>query len=498
MIGIWPGFMAALAASAAMAAEPQASSERMTAHMTALSRPGMEGRRPGGLGDAQTVAYLAAAFEGAGLSPWRAGEWRQPVPLEERIPRSTQVRFRVGGEALDVSGDVLVVGRSARETVAAAPVVFGGYGRGRSGDLTGAVVLYRDSDPPGLWPPDAADTVSRNEALSAAGAVVALAIVPDAALATQAHRRQAGVISEPGRPFAVRGLIAESAARRMLAAAGEDLGALDRAATQADFAPRRLSAQADLAVETDVRAFTSYNVVGVLKGARRPDEGVVFTAHWDGLGHCRPGEADPVCHGAVDNGSGVGGVIELARMFAGGPRPDRTLIFVATTAEEYNLLGARAYARNPALPLADTVAAINIDTIALHPRGHPVGYVGAGFTTADPMIEAEAAAQGRMLDTGGLTRFVLKSSDAWAMMRAGVPAFILSGAIASSGPDGGKGFRTFIEDVVHTPADRPDRPVDMTGAAEDVDLAYRLARRLSEAGTQVEFKPDAPFRRPGR
>ena len=141
-----------------------------------------------------------------------------------------------------------------------------------------------------------------------------------------------------------------------------------------------LPLRADAKVTTDITEFTSHNVAGVLKGAKQPDEYILYTAHWDSFGSCRPGEADEICNGAIDNASGVAGMIELARAFAAGPRPDRSVLFLATTAEEMGLAGSRQFARTPLVPLSRTVAEFNLDVIVLYDRGNTAGFVGAGLT----------------------------------------------------------------------------------------------------------------------
>ena len=236
-----------------------------------------------------------------------------------------------------------------------------------------------------------------------------------------------------------------------------------------------------------------------LATSSKPGSGaVLYTAHWDAFGRCRPNEADAICNGAVDNASGVAGILEVARLFLAGPPPERDILFVATTAEEHGLLGSRAYVSAPIVPLAKTIASINIDTIALYGKGHPVGYVGSGLTSVDPVLARLAADQGRVLDPGGGARFVYKSSDAWPLLQAGVPAFVLSGVISRAGPDKGQAFLDFIGKRVHTPADALTPEVDLTGAAEDVDLSYRAGLAFSEAGATVDFQSTSPFQRPAK
>ncbi|WP_454715588.1 M20/M25/M40 family metallo-hydrolase [Caulobacter segnis] len=471
-----------------------ASTTRMAADIAALSDDTMEGRFPGTAGETKALAWIEAAFTKAGLRPAGAKGWRQPVPLVARAPRTASLIARVGGRSLDLSADVILLGQDARETITDAPLAFAGHGVA-SADVAGAVVLFRDTDSSAETTPQPLDATTRTAALKAAGARAVLAILPDAAFDKRKARVFPTLQLPEDQAFAIRGFIRESAARMLV---GGDLAALDAQAAKPDFQPKPLSVRVTATATTQVRRFVSANIVGRIPGAKPGAGAVLYTAHWDAFGHCRPAEPDPICNGAVDNASGVAGILELARLFRAGPPPERDIVFVATTAEEHGLLGSRAYVAAPAAPLVKTVASINIDTIALYGKGHPVGYVGAGLTTADPLLTKLAADQGRVLDPGGGARFVYKSSDAWPLLKAGVPAFVLSGVISRAGPDRGQAFVDFIAKRVHTPADELTAEVDLIGAAEDVDLSYRAGLAFSHADARVDFHPTSPFQRPAR
>jgi Zn-dependent M28 family amino/carboxypeptidase len=473
-----------------------ASTTRMAADIAALSADTMEGRFPGTEGETKALAWIERAFADAGLKPVSGKGWRQPVLLVARTPKPGALTARVAGQTLDFSADVILLGQGARETIKDAPLAFVGYGDQTTGaKLAGAVVLLRDADSPAESAPKPIDSPTRIAALKAAGARAALAILPDAAFDKRKARSVPTLLLPEDLPLAIRGFIRESAARKLIAAAGGDLATLDAHAVKPDFRPTSLPARLDATATTEVRAFNSANVVGRIPGSKPGAGAVLYTAHWDAFGHCRPAESDTICNGAVDNASGVAGILEVARLFRAGPPRERDIVFVATTAEEHGLLGSRAYVAAPAVPLAKTVASINIDTIALYGKGQPIGYVGAGMTSADATLTRLAADQGRVLDPGGGARFVYKSSDAWPLLRAGVPAFVLSGVISRAGPDKGQAFLDFIGKRVHTPADELTAEVDLTGAAEDVDLSYQAGLAFSRADTRVDFLPTSPFQR---
>ena len=461
---------------------PAISEARIRADMAVLASDSFAGRKPGTLGERLTTAFIIGRLTAAGVVPANGGAWLQPLALEVRRMRSARLTVRAAdASVMDLSGDVAMVAASSSLTLVgldvrdAAYVGDAGAAVGADSHHCGVLALYRDADPPELRQPQPTDALTRLANLGRAGTCGALAIVADDVFLRRKAAFDEGVatlVSDPG--LVVRGIIRESAARRVLAASGP--------------------LTADLEVVTEVASVTSHNVIGILRGAARPDEYLLYTAHWDGFGRCRPGEADEICNGAIDNASGTAGLLELARAFAGGPRPDRSVVFLFTTAEEMGLAGSREYARRPVVPLARTMAAFNLDVIALYPRGNTVGFVGAGLTDADSVFARLAAAQGRTLDSGPLTRMVLRSSDMWSLLMAGVPAFILSGAIGGS-PSGTPAFRDYLATRYHGPEDELLDDLPMGGAAEEVELLYAVGRHFGGAGTSVTFMPGSTFQR---
>ena len=461
--------LAALALLAASPAAAQTVADRIRADMATLADDGMEGRRPGTAGEARAVAAIIAMFERAGLEPGARGGWVQRIALEERRP----VRARLTVAGRDLASELVLVGERRTMRLRNAPIRFVGYADAvpRS---PGAILLYYDKPAPGSPLTPGNDAVGRSARLAASGAAMALAISDDRLMTRYRTRVPQGMIerARAARP-PIRGYITEAAAEALQT--GE--------------------ATADVEVVTASRRFASANVVGRLRGATLPDEAVLFSAHWDALGICASGASDAICNGAVDNASGAAGMVELARRFAASPRTDRSLLFVASTAEEYGLLGMLGYAADPVVPLAKTALAINVDTIPLYPAAHPVGFVGAGLTDLDPLIAGLVAAQGRALDPGEGASFVVRNSDAWPMLRAGVPAVILSNTIAWSGPDKGARFRDMIATRLHLPVDDM-RDIDLSGAIADLELMHALGRAVATRGTWPAFVPTARFSRP--
>jgi hypothetical protein len=493
---------AACIAAPLLGAGPVISETRIAHDMAVLSSDSFGGRAPGTRGEAKSVDYIQRAFIDAGLKPGAPGRrWLQSLPMAARTPVTSHAVARVGDKTLDLVDDVVLLGKEEKEAINA-PLAYAGYAitianSGQDRPARGTLVLYREEDQPGRPFPQPTYDFTRTDALLAAGARAALAIVNDKLF--EERRAQRNIIAlQADFPFAIRGFIRESAAQRLLAAAGAQLATLDSLATSPDFRPIAIQGQVTADASTDVRKFASHNVIGILIGHRSPTRAIAYLAHWDAFGECRPKEVEAICRGAVDNGSGTAGLLELARAFTTGPAPDRSILFIATTSEERGLLGSRAFAQAPSIPLKDIVAAFNLDTITVYPRGHAIGFIGAGFSTADSIIAEEATAQKRTLDAGEGAQKLLKHNDAWPMLIAGVPAFHLSGTVAWTGPDNGARFLKRYGPLSHTPQDKMTPDLEIGGAAEDLQLMYRVGLRLSASDVRVEFLPGVPFKRPSQ
>jgi Zn-dependent M28 family amino/carboxypeptidase len=220
----------------------------------------------------------------------------------------------------------------------------------------------------------------------------------------------------------------------------------------------------------------SANVIGRLVGTGASGEAVVITAHWDHLGLCRAaGAPDRICNGAVDNASGVALMIEVARQLAAGPRPKRTILFVATTGEEEGLVGARAFVAAPPVALDRIVAAINLDTAATAPAGAPVGIVGRGLTGLDPIVDVEALRLGRRVDRSRWANRFVKRQDGWAFLQAGVPAIMVGGSLGDHAA-----MEAFLNGSYHRPDDDLAHLPSLAGVAEDSVLLVAIVRAFAD------------------
>jgi peptidase M28-like protein len=485
--------------SAPLAAQPAPIAPAdLRRHIEILASDAFQGRAPGSEGERLTTSYIVAQFQQRGLEP--AGEnggWLQPLPIVETVPGPSEVRWTAGGAPVEIApGDMALVGHDAAETLADAPVIFAGHGarlpeRGidqlAGTDFHGAVALILAQGPEVEgFPPVRERMRALTDAGAAAVIVIAGADLPWDVISTQFSQGSTRLDSDrlPG----IAGLMPARAIQRLVAAAGGDFGRLLDAQPGASFRPVALPIRVSMAVHTEVHRFTTNNVVGRLRGRGGTGETLMFLAHWDHLGFCRPeGAPDRICNGAVDNASGVAMMIEVAGHLAAGPRPPRDILFLATTAEEEGLIGAGYFAAHPIVPLGAIVAAINMDTVAIQPAGAPVAVMGRGIPALDAAIAATVAAMGRRLDTDDEAAELVQRQDGWALARAGVPAIMVGGSFSDMAL-----LNRFLEGRYHKPDDQADGQLVLDGAAEDANLAVALGRRLADPAAYARPQRTAP------
>jgi Zn-dependent M28 family amino/carboxypeptidase len=274
-------------------------------------------------------------------------------------------------------------------------------------------------------------------------------------------------------PAPLAGAISQAAAERLLRAAGSDLADL-LATPGPSFRPVPLRLRASFEIATAVETIQTNNVVGRVRGSAGGGESLLYLGHWDHLGRCEPEGRDRICNGAVDNASGIAALLEIARTFGrGGARPKRDILFLATTAEEMGLLGAEYFASRPTVPLASIVTAINMDTLAIAPKGEKVVVMGRGHAALDALIDRTVAEAGRTLDGDDEADAFIERQDGWALARAGVPAILVGGSFADM-----KRLGAYLSGRYHSAADNPGPGLMLDGAAEDTDLMIALGRKL--------------------
>ena len=225
-----------------------------------------------------------------------------------------------------------------------------------------------------------------------------------------------------------------------------------------------------------------HNVVAKVAGRKPDGKAVLVMAHWDHLGLCRPpGAADRICNGAVDNASGTAALLAIVAR-VGAMQLDRDVWFVFTGAEEWGLLGAKAFAANPPLPLGSIVAGFNLDTIAVAPKGMPVAIVAERNSPLVPLVKAAAAAAGRKWDGDDEAAAFIERQDGWPLTQRKVPMAMAGGSFSDM-----KRLRAFLAGTYHGPDDELGPATDLGGAVEDANLHVELVRRAASRS----FRPGA-------
>lgn len=497
----------------------QVSAERMNGYVRDLADDRFEGRAPGTPGERGSTQWIADRFAELGLEPGGPdGSWFQTVPISRTRaegPATVTVTGPGGARSLQRGTDLLISSDRPRTriTLENTPVVFAGYGvdapeKGwddfKTLDVRGKILLVLVNDPDfetpeghptagkfdgqamtyyGRWVYKFAEAAKQG----AAGVLVvhetAGAGYPWSTLENSATAPKLDIVrADPdAERVPVQGWVQQAVAAQMLADAGLDYATLKRQAQTPDFQPVELSGvtlSIDFAQTVD--RLESRNVIARLPGTTHPDESVMFGAHWDAFGRAKPDAAgDAIYNGAVDNATGVAGVLEMARLFAEGPRPERSTVFVSWAAEEAGLLGAYHYAADPVAPLETTVANLNIDSLLPGTEVDPnVVVIGYGKNDLDALLAEKAAPAGRRLipdpapQAGAFYR-----SDHFPLALKGVPALFpaagFTGASAAS--------RDYVQNRYHQPSDEWDATWSMEAAAADVQLMYAVGLELANS-----------------
>jgi Zn-dependent M28 family amino/carboxypeptidase len=511
---------------------------KIAEHVKVLSSDAFEGRGPATEGEKKTVAYITEQFKAAGLKP--GGDlvngqrsWTQDVPLARfEIKGPVAVGVTTGGKAQAwTQGDDVAL-RAAqtgatRVSIKDAPVVFVGYGVTapernwddfKDVDLKGKVALVLVNDPDfetgngdfggkamtyyGRW-------TYKYEEAARRGAVGFLVVHETAPAsygwATVKNSNTAPLFDiirdKPSEAHALlEGWIQRDRTVELFKASGLDFEALKKQAQTRDFKPVELKgATFSTDYEVDVQKIVSKNVVGLIPGAKRPDETIIYSGHWDHLGVGLPdAKGDAIYNGAVDNADGIATMIEIGRAFAKGPQPDRSVVFLAVTAEEKGLLGSEYYAANPLYPLGKTVANINMD--ALSPAGPAKDFTSSGdaASTLQDALIAVGKAQGRYYTPDSRPEAGLFfRSDHFPFAKRGVPAISFgSGSdLVQGGKEAGAAWsKAYTADRYHQPADHFDDSWNLEGIAQDGQLMLELGRQLADSTTWPEWKAGSEFK----
>ncbi|HQZ97499.1 MAG TPA: M28 family peptidase [Pyrinomonadaceae bacterium] len=512
--------------------------DRIFDSIKVLASDRFEGRNVGTAGEALTVDHLVSEFKRAGLKPGNPdGTYVQNVPL---VGYRTQPRIELDAKGIKASlnfPDDFVhefPRLQPQVSINDAEVVFGGYGivapeygwdDYKGIDVRNKLVIFLGGEPSIQDKNDPTkmdstffkgdlrtfySTMEYKKELAAEKGAAAVLFITDPEKSPnysifKTFALLGGFALEPRGPankaLAVTGLVTISAARRLFAAAGQDLDALQSSAQTKDFKPVSTNARANISVISKLRRVKSQNVVARIEGSdpRLKDEYLVYTAHWDHLGMDKNLKGDQIYNGAIDNAIGTAEMLAIARGLARLPRaPKRSILFIATTAEEKGWLGSRYYVQNPLYPLSKTIADINLDGGNVWGRTKDVNSSGYGYTTLDEYFEAAAQLQGRTfpkesMDNNGL----YFGSDNVEFARGGVPAFFAFGGFEYTGRPadfGGNKWNGYADKDYHKVSDEIGPDWDLSGAAEDAQWLLIAGYKIAQAAKRPEWKAGSEFK----
>jgi Zn-dependent M28 family amino/carboxypeptidase len=510
----------------------------LLAHIKVLASDEFEGRAPGSKGEDLSVKYITDQFKKIGLKPGNPdGTYTQDVPLAG-IKSEPRMSFVVGDKTMDLKYPDDFVASSARLqpeiNIEKSDLVFVGYGvvapeygwdDYKNVDVRGKTLVMLIGDPPVPDPKDPSkldDKMFKGKAMTyygrwtykyeiaaqkGAAAAIIIHETEPAAYPWQVVRsswsKENFELDNPNKNMdavSARSWITLEVAKELLADCGQNFDDLKKSAMTKGFRPVVLNAKANIAIKQQVRSFKSHNVIGKLEGSdpKLNGEYVIYTAHWDHLGRHPELQGDQIFNGAIDNASGVASVIELAAAFMKiNPPPKRSVLFVATTAEEAGLLGAKFYAEHPLYPLQKTLADINLDSMNVWGKARDIEDLSLGFSMLDDLLAAAAKQQGRTAipdsrpDKGKIYR-----ADNFEFSKAGLPSlYVGKGEHLLSRPETAPLKSDEYDSTdYHQVTDEVRPDWDLSGAVQDVQLLFEVGYEVTNGDKFPEWKPGSEFK----
>ncbi len=545
-MGLLPGILAGLlqacssqtsgpVASAASAGQPSAQrvarfEEMLHKHTKILASDAFEGRAPATEGEEKTVNYLQQAFAGLGLKPGNGDSYFQPVPVAE-ITVDPSVTFEIEGggysASLKYGPQMMVFTQRQQEVIEIkdSEMVFVGYGinapeknwNDYAGlDVRGKTVVMLVNDP-GFTTQDPAHFngnamtyygrwTYKYEEAARQGAAAAL-IIHETAPAAYPWEVVANSWAGPqinlqspdkgASKLQAEGWLPLEQAKSLLKASGQDYDSLKQAAARPGFKPIPLKTTLSTRLQNKIRYDRSRNVIAKLEGTRYPDEYIVYMAHWDHLGRDPSRDGDQIFNGAIDNATGTAGLLALAQAYQTA-KPERSVVFISVTAEESGLLGSRYYGENPIYPLNKTVAAINMDALGSIGPVKDITVIGYGFNQMQDYLAKYADLQDRYLvpDQNAEKGYYFRS-DHFSLAKFGVPALYAEGGVDSveHGKEWGRQQQEqYTAERYHKPADEYHQGLDLSGAAQDLELYYLIGNQLANSRDWPAWSEGSEFK----
>lgn len=503
--------------------------DNLTTHVKEISSDKYMGRLPTGPGEKLMLDYLTKAFTQYGFQPANNGSFLQPVDLVEITGAEGQV-LKIGDKEYQYRKD-MVTGTSRAsefEQLKESELVFVGYGINapeynwndyKDIDMKGktAVILVNDpgfeSQNPDLFQGTTMTYYGRwtykyEEAArqGAAGAIIVHETAPASYPWTVVENSWTGPQykiwqADGGKnKVAVEGWVQAGVAEEIFNKAGLSFAELKQQAMKKPTAVKLGGLTASVEVNSKVKKSTSNNFIATLPGSKKPDEHIIYTAHWDHIGFDETKKGDKIYNGAHDNATGISGLLEIGQAFATlKNRPERSITVLFVTAEEQGLLGSKYYAQNPVIPVKQTVANINMDSLNILGQVKEVMVVGKGKSTMDDYLKIAADKQSRTLAQGkNPSAGYYYRSDHFNFAKIGVPALYAGGGNTPINDDVAK-YRKKISLIVrgcyHQPCDEYRRSWDLTGAKEDVQLFFDVGYQIANSNDWPEWSEGAEFKR---
>ncbi|UYK85289.1 M28 family metallopeptidase [Xanthomonas sacchari] len=497
-----------------------------------LSSDAFEGRGPGTPGEDKTVSYIRDQMQRIGLQPGNGDSWFQDVAMTETTaaPGTTLTIAHDGAARQLAFGTDMVVGtRTGQPEVKldGSDMVFVGYGvdapeqkwNDYAGqDWKGKTVVMFVNDP-GFHTGDGSLFEGKRmtyygrwtykfEEAARKGAAAALIVhdTPGASYGWDVVKNSWSgaqydlpAKDDPEPRIPVQGWLTAEAAKQLFADAGLDLAQAYKDASKRGFKPIPLKAKLSVDLKSTIAEKTSRNVVGVLPGSSRADEAVLYMAHWDHLGKHEGEPGDNIYNGAVDNATGVAGILEIAEAFAHQqPKPERSVVFLAVTLEESGLLGSKYYVAHPTFPLNKIAGVINLDAMPVDGRAKDLVVNGFGSSQLEDLLKPIAAAQGRVLhaEDAPQSGFYFRS-DHFNFAKAGVPALYIDGGedLVDGGIEAGRRAAAEYAKRYHTPADEYDPATwKLDGVMDDLQAVYGVGKELAAGDSWPNWYADNPFK----
>lgn len=505
-------------------------------HIKVLASDEFEGRKPGTPGEEKTLQYIKEQYEAIGLQPVAEdGSYFQKVELatfSTLAPRQIAVKTPAGDLSWRHKADFILASHLTKEKHQVDPteIVFAGFGIHAPEigwddyedlDVRDKIVLVLSGTPDeyskgdAKWKGDPAANIyskgfyKRNEA-AARGAKGVLFIYKQPSHSYWNWDSLGGFFGqddttikrkESAEQLEFHAVIRPEAAQVLF----EQIGMKDFNASQAALSPnfrgRPLHTTIQFSFSNVWQDLNTHNVVGLLPGTDKADEVILYTAHWDHVGIGPAIQGDSIRNGAVDNASGTAGIIEIARAFKEQPNKNRrSILFVATGAEEMGLLGAVWYAKHPLFPLGKTVASLNLDSHFPYGKTTHITGVVYGRSELDNFLEDAAKQQGRILVPNteqNIAQDIFFRSDHFPLAEAGIPSEFAVGAGSAMGHDSlvwEQKMKSYMSKY-HQPNDEYEEDYDCGGIWQDAELIYLTGKYLDQSGAFPMWKADQPFQK---